>query len=75
VPKASPPLLSCGRGWRRHAAAAAPDRPEGGNGDDRVRRHLPATEAKKLGIIDAIVEGGDVRKEAIARMTGPHATL
>src|SRR5215472_16452206 len=29
-------------------------------------RHLPAAEAKKLGIIDAIVEGGDVRKEAIA---------
>jgi 3-hydroxyacyl-CoA dehydrogenase len=29
-------------------------------------RHVPAAEAKKLGIIDAIVEGGDVRKEAIA---------
>jgi enoyl-CoA hydratase/carnithine racemase len=38
-------------------------------------RHLPATEAKKLGIIDAIVEGGGVRKEAIAMMTGPRATL
>ncbi len=29
-------------------------------------RHVPASEAKALGIIDAIVEGKDLRKEAIA---------
>ena len=29
-------------------------------------RHAPAAEAKELGIVDAIVEGGDLRKEAIA---------
>jgi 3-hydroxyacyl-CoA dehydrogenase len=33
-------------------------------------RHLPADEAKKLGIIDAIVEGADLRKEAIAYAKG-----
>src|SRR5262249_29947051 len=29
-------------------------------------RHVPAEEAKQLGIVDAIVPGGDLRKEAIA---------
>jgi 3-hydroxyacyl-CoA dehydrogenase len=29
-------------------------------------RHVPASEAKKLGVIDTIVEGSDLRKEAIA---------
>jgi 3-hydroxyacyl-CoA dehydrogenase len=33
-------------------------------------RHVPAAEAKSLGIIDAIVEGGDLRKEAIAYAKG-----
>ena len=29
-------------------------------------RHVPAAEAKALGIVDGIVEGGDLRREAIA---------
>src|SRR5262245_55699518 len=33
-------------------------------------RHVPADEAKKLGIVDAIVEGKDLRREAIAYAKG-----
>ena len=38
-------------------------------------RHVPAAEAKQLGIVDAVVPGKDLRKEAIAYAKGVAAKL
>ena len=58
--------------WRRHAAAAAADRAEGGAGHDRHRPSRAGAGSEQLGIIDEVLpEGADLREQR-DRLCAPH---